>query len=417
MDRNAFQTRKYFDLDESYTNLNFGSFGSACKPASVAKSKYVAESEANPDLFLRVNYRTYVNRTRLAVSELVDCDVEDLVLTANSTDSTNAVLRSLKWTEGDTVLFFNTVYGACEKSLIFLANQFKIKPVAITLNYPMTDDEICARFSDACKAIGPVKLALFDAISSAPSVVFPWERIVALCRQFGVLSLVDGAHAIGQIPISIRSAQPDYMCSNLHKWLYCPRSAAFLYVRKELQPSVHATLISHGYPGEHDIDAYPEDVMTPFVTEFDFTGTIDYSSRCAGYDAIEFRKTVCGGESRIISYNRLLAERGGQIVAKKLGTAIMQNPDDLIASMVNVRLPIDQLATDTGIDLTNPTTAIRMRQVFEHVCIKHNTYIMTFCHNGAWWARFSAQIFLTEKDFEFASDVILDAIEAIKAEL
>lgn len=41
----------------------------------------------------------------------------------------------------------------------------------------------------------------------------PWERMVQVCKEEGVISLVDGAHAIGQIKLDLSSADPDFFIS------------------------------------------------------------------------------------------------------------------------------------------------------------------------------------------------------------
>lgn len=38
----------------------------------------------------------------------------------------------------------------------------------------------------------------------------PVDKLVALCKQEGVLSFIDGAHAMGQIPIDLKTLKPDF---------------------------------------------------------------------------------------------------------------------------------------------------------------------------------------------------------------
>ena len=64
-------------------------------------------------------------------------------------------------------------------------------------------------------------------------------------RQVPVL--IDGAHALGSLPLDLRSLQPDYYVSNAHKWFCCPKGSAFMYVSKELQDSTRPLILSHGF--------------------------------------------------------------------------------------------------------------------------------------------------------------------------
>ena len=63
--------------------------------------------------------------------------------------------------------------------------------------------------------------------------------------------LVDGAHAVGAIPLDVPSLGVQFYTSNLHKWGCCPKSAAFLWVQKDLQSSTVPLVTSHGYKTVH----------------------------------------------------------------------------------------------------------------------------------------------------------------------
>lgn len=73
--------------------------------------------------------------------------------------------------------------------------------------YPISDDDLVNMIEDAILKEesktgvtgGKIKMALIDAITSVPGVRVPWERIVKLLREHNILSLIDGAHAIGTV--------------------------------------------------------------------------------------------------------------------------------------------------------------------------------------------------------------------------
>lgn len=70
--------------------------------------------------------------------------------------------------------------------------------------YPLCDDEVLSIIKETIerensKGDGPIKLCFMDAISSVPATRFPFESAVKLVREYSILSLVDGAHAIGNL--------------------------------------------------------------------------------------------------------------------------------------------------------------------------------------------------------------------------
>jgi hypothetical protein len=47
-------------------------------------------------------------------------------------------------------------------------------------------------------------------------VVLPWERMVDVCQRYGVLSLVDGAHSIGQRKVDVGKSKCDFFVTVSH---------------------------------------------------------------------------------------------------------------------------------------------------------------------------------------------------------
>ena len=68
-----------------------------------------------------------------------------------------------------------------------------------------------------CTGGGRVRLAVIDQIISLAPVHLPVAPLCALCRRYGAASLVDGAHAVGAVPLDLPSLKADYYTSNLHK--------------------------------------------------------------------------------------------------------------------------------------------------------------------------------------------------------
>lgn len=72
------------------------------------------------------------------------------------------------------------------------------------------------------------------------------ERIEA-CRFPDVLVLVDAAHSLGQLEVSVPDLGADFWVANCHKWLCAPRGTAVMWVREDRQHLVQPLIISHGH--------------------------------------------------------------------------------------------------------------------------------------------------------------------------
>lgn len=90
----------------------------------------------------------------------------------------------------------------------------------LELRFPMSNDEIIAKFSAFLKSsqaqVGPrnKRIAIVESIVSTPGVLMPWQEMVQLCREHGIWNLVDAAHSIGhELDIDLSAAQPDFWVS------------------------------------------------------------------------------------------------------------------------------------------------------------------------------------------------------------
>lgn len=214
--------RDHFPFAPGYRPLNHGSFGTFPKHVAEYQRQLQQEMEARPDTFLRYKYPELLLEARAAVAPLIGAHTDEVVFVPNATTGVNTVLRNLDFRDGDVVLHFNTIYGACLKTVQSLGETTPATPHSIDITYPIEDDEIVRLFDEAVQSIRAqgrtVKLAVFDTVLTFPGVRFPWESLVRLCKDLGVLSFIDGAHGIGHIDLThLGELKPDFVISNCYK--------------------------------------------------------------------------------------------------------------------------------------------------------------------------------------------------------
>lgn len=143
------------------------------------------------------------------------------MIVQNATTGVGTVLRALQFERGDKIVFFDFIYGACRSAVQYAEETTHVVGVEIPVVFPLGDDEIVGRLRDAIRREQSegacVRVAIFDTIVSMPGLRLPFERMVAVCRELGVLSLVDGAHGIGHIQLDLGALDADFFVSNCHK--------------------------------------------------------------------------------------------------------------------------------------------------------------------------------------------------------
>lgn len=272
-----------------------------------------------------------LKQSRVAAANLCNVDHRDLVFIPNATTGINTVLRNLTYEDGDIIIYFNTAYKACEKTILHICETTTAQCARIDVVFPIEDSELIDLFRRKIMSLQQrgqhVRVAMFDTVCTFPGLRFPWERLVSTCRDLGVLSLVDGAYGIGHIDLShLGVVRPDFFTSNCYKWLFTPRPCAILYV-----PSRNHHLIPTTFPTSHGFSSkstQPESITDSdnhLGDLFAWAATVDMSPYLCIPSALEFRSRICGGESAIREYCFELARRGSACMADILGTETMDN--------------------------------------------------------------------------------------------
>ncbi|PVH70568.1 PLP-dependent transferase [Cadophora sp. DSE1049] len=403
--------RKFFLFDRQYNNLNHGSFGTYPSQVRSRMRHYQDLCEARPDRFIRYDYPKMLDCSRKLLADYFNAALDDIVLVPNATVGINTVLRNLRYNPGDKILYCSTLYGACEKTVEYVCETTPATSIRVELQYPLDDDDLLEAFRDGLKRGqdgGRVKIALFDAVSSLPGVRMPFAELTDICKQNGVLSLIDGAHAPGQVPIDLAKLQPDFFIGNCHKWLFAPRGCALLYVPRKSQPLMRSSLpTSHGFvplPCEGKIihNPLPPSAKSEFVNQFEYTGALDNSPFLCVPDCFQFIEEECGGQREYMEYCQTLARQGGAIVAKLLGTEVMDNKEGTLSKCFfsNVRLPL-HAEIFTSAERSQVSQWITNKLVFDH-----HTFLAVFFHADSWWVRLSAQVYLESDDFRWVGQIL-----------
>jgi len=258
--------KELFLLDPDVVFLNHGSFGACPRPVFEAYQRYQLELERRPVELLTRRYHQLLDSARARLAAYLGADPEGLVVVPNATAGVNMVARSLRLEPGDEVLATDREYGAVDIVWRFVCE--RTGATYVRTRPELLWDTITER----------TRVISVSHVSSPTGEILPVEDICRRAREGGILTLVDGAHAPGQLALDLDAIGADAYTGNCHKWLCAPKGAGFLWVGPSLRDVVEPLIVSWDWERE-----------TAFAARHGWQGTRDPAAFLAVPDAIDFQ--------------------------------------------------------------------------------------------------------------------------------
>lgn len=292
------ELRRQWLLAADRINLNCGSVGCTPLPVLRAMIDHVLSAEEfreAPFPWFGYEENTRIRELRDTLAAFLHVKRDELAIVRNATEANNVVCNGLDLKPGDEALLTDQEHPGGRCCWEQKAARFGIK-----LNYvalpkpPASREQIVELFARAITA--RTRILVFSHITTATGVVLPAKEICALARERGILTHVDGAHAIGQIPLDLHDLGCDFYATSPHKWLMSPKGTGTLYVREELLERLWVN-IAAGEWRNYEMKAY----------RFSNLGTSNLSVMVGLKAALDFFQTI--GRERIYSRIHALATR------------------------------------------------------------------------------------------------------------
>jgi isopenicillin-N epimerase len=273
-----------FLLDPNVIFLNHGSFGAMPRSVFESYQAWQRKLERQPVQFLVSDFPEFDKQARRCLGDYLGADPNDLVFIQNATTGVNIVARSLALKQGDEVLTSNHEYGACDKTWEFICQKRGARYIRQPIPLPAPDENEMIEL--IWQGVTPkTRLIFLSHITSATALRLPIASICERARSAGILTLIDGAHAPGQISVDLEAIGADFYSGNLHKWALSPRGAAFLYTRKDRQDLLEPLVVSWGWNAQPAFSS-----GSRYIDNFLWQGTKDPSAALAVPDAIRFQR-------------------------------------------------------------------------------------------------------------------------------
>lgn len=374
-----------FLLNPDYRHLNHGSFGACPKPIFEDYQRWQLALERDPVDFFVNKGNEQLQRSKEALAKYINCNADDLVYTTNPTYAINIIAKSLDLKEGDEVLATDQEYGALDRTWKYYCEKAGAKYVQQKIQLPVTSKEqmiedFFAGYSDKTKAI------FISQITSMTALIFPVKEICERAKSLGLLTIVDGAHVPGHIPLDLAELEADIYTGACHKWMMTPKGSSFLYAKPEVQNDFDPVIISWGYDAE-----FPG--KSKFLDYHQLQGTRDYSAFLTIPASIAFMEQHDWWE--VSNQAKGLLRKNYPVLCDLFdATPLCPISDEFLGQIASVPLPFD-----------DPMPL--KKELFE----KYKIEIPVFKLRDQVYLRLSTQAYVSQEDV----DALIEALKEIKA--
>lgn len=173
-------------------------------------------------------YRETVHHCRHDLAQWLHIEnPECIAFVPNATTASWLVLSRIHWNPGDHILTTTHENSTVLKEILSLQTQ-GVHVHTLDANSPT---ELEAQIEHLLVST-QVRAILMSHVSHIDGRIFPIERLAKLSQTHQALLIIDGAQAVGQIPVHFLDWQPDVYFFPGHKWCAGPMGTGALILGK-----------------------------------------------------------------------------------------------------------------------------------------------------------------------------------------
>lgn len=218
-------------------------------PAPVLEAMYrsTKDMDADPSFDNRQKMSAGKEETRRLLGRYLRVTPEEIVITRNTSEANNMVSSGLDLKVGDEVVIFGDNHPSNNAAWMQKAKRFGYTVSVISQPNPHPGPDY---YMEAAKRAitSRTRVLAFTHETSTVGDVLPVKELCHLARERSVLTLVDGASALGLLDVDLGDMQPDFYTGSAHKWPCGPKEVGILYINTRAQQLIHPSIIS-AYPG------------------------------------------------------------------------------------------------------------------------------------------------------------------------
>ena len=318
----------------SYLNMSYGPKPTPVVDEVVRLARLTeADGTLNPDVQAEL-WKRY-DDAKDGVARLLGADTSEIALTRHVTEGINIVATGMDWRPGDEVIISDEEHPGGSLPWMNLARRRGVVVRKVRLSY-----DLDSLLEDLDSLIGPrTRIVSISHVSTRSGFLLPAAEVTEFVHSRGVPIVLDGAHAVGLVPVDVKEIGCDYYSGCGHKWLMAPQGTGFLYVNRDRLDELQITWLGAATATLWDLENLDFEAKTD-ADKFEY-GTRDLTVYGGLAVAVDMARQI--GMDEIAERSGGLAARLKRGLADVPGLEIM-TPMDALRSTGIVALTLGPMA-------------------------------------------------------------------------
>jgi len=341
-------------LDPGYCYFNTGGLGPSPRTVVDAVIREMSVLEACSE-----SGRERIGHVREKICRFINCEADELAFTRSTTEGMNTIARGLPLEAGEEVLLSTHEHPGGAMPWFALARDrgVTVRTFEIGGCSDETLQQMIGGINDRTRVIA------VSHVTCTTGAILPVKRIASLCRERGLVCVIDGAQAVGMIPVDVHRLGCDFYAASGHKWMLGPKGTGMFFVRRAMLDRWQAPFVGAYSDQRYDLDGGVFEALgAARAAEY---GTRNVPLMVGLGAAVDFLKMI--GMEAIGRYTRSLARQLRDRLRAMSGVEIL-TPEEpgASASILTVRIGGAQMDPWRWAGELRKRYGIRTRPVGEH---------------------------------------------------
>lgn len=181
------------------------------------------------------------------IGGLINARADELAITQNATMGMSLLANGLDLGRGDEIVTTDNEHPGGLSAWLLREKRHGVVVKQVALKEPLGrgPDGVVEAVDQAMTS--RTRVLMFSHITSTLGIKLPARELCSVARSRNVLAIVDGAQAVGQMPVDVKAIDCDAYVTSTHKWLLAPKGTGLLYIRRDMQDRFWSTLVTTGF--------------------------------------------------------------------------------------------------------------------------------------------------------------------------